>query len=80
MGESVELTEQEKLECTVKWLNRLWYGFVLGKPPEWACDACPHWDAKCKLKKRIACLENFKALELFTGEGTVAGWFIGSGL
>jgi hypothetical protein len=81
-NDPIELTEKEKLECAVKWLNRLWYGFVLEEPPKMACDDCSLWLVKCKRKKHnvMPCLEHFKVLEQFTGEGTVAGLRIGSGL
>ncbi|MEY8515331.1 hypothetical protein AALC25_00115 [Lachnospiraceae bacterium 29-84] len=83
------LTEQEKWECTVRWLNDLYTGYynlLYGAVDaegflEWvgkSCDGCPH-HKKCPsttydpYRPTVPIPVNFKVLEKFTPGLSVAG-------
>lgn len=63
------LTENEKMECTVKWLNALYRAWFKKEEVKLPCAECRHFGKECS--KNDPPQENFKVLEQFTGEGTV---------
>ena len=84
-GEPLPLTEQEKWECTVRWLNACYRHFVF--PNDYSGDPCP--DCPLQFRKCFRCdhktgiqyiSDNFRVLEQFTGDGTVVGHCVSSGL
>jgi len=74
-----ELTEKEKWECIVRWVNQAYrYScFPEDYPEIEPCSKCPLMWKKCPqdLPQRF-----FKVLEKYTGEGTVVGETISTGL
>lgn len=73
-----ELTEQEKWECTVRWLNALYRHSVFPEDfPEEPCENCPLLWVKCPKNYPQ---DSFRVLEKYTGRGTIVGHEVHSGL
>lgn len=64
-------TEEEKMGCVLRWLNRLYYSAFEREYLESPCMDCPYAQ-KCILNKAIP-QDNFKVLEKYTRIEPVMG-------
>lgn len=81
--EKHDLTDEDKYECVVRWLNRLWYGVLNADYMPDGSYRCTDLETPCIMEECPAgkygartfyeCqpTENFKILEKHTGKDTV---------
>lgn len=62
------LTDDERMKCTVKWLNNLYTAYVNEKKLKHPCEECRLFE---ECGRNTPPQANFKVLEQFTSEGTV---------
>lgn len=62
------LTDDERMKCTVKWLNNLYTAYVNEQKLKHPCEGCRLFE---ECGRNTPPQANFKVLEQFTGEGTV---------
>lgn len=65
------LTDKEKFQCVVRWLNRFYRAYVTQTCFENPCESCPVRHEKCDRHAQCLPSENFEILEQFTGKDTV---------
>ena len=63
------LTDNERMECTVKWLNELFTAWCFDREVKNPCGECRFFQHECG--KNIPPQANFEVMEQFTGKGTV---------
>ncbi len=71
MAALIPLTDKEKYECTVRWLNRMWRSLLEQTEMEDPCEECPVRHEKCDRYNQCEIVDNFAILERHTGENTV---------
>lgn len=69
------LSDEDKMKCTIRWLNTLYTAWVKEERAAIPCGKCKHYPKECN--ENVPTPTNFKILEQFAGEGTVVSTLIG---